>query len=118
MHWYCSFIVKRHELNHPIANKCKTASHLSYIIRGCTLDLTLKYLYLCISLTQQVPEVCVNGNYPPDLVDESGNVDFPTFLPPFSDFSLQASSPIHWDSQNESLSIFLRYVLPYLGRLQ
>lgn len=37
----------------------------------------------------QVPEVCVNGNYPPDLLDEEGNVDFPDFLPPLSDFILQ-----------------------------
>lgn len=39
--------------------------------------------------------MCINGNYPPELLDESGNVDFPTFLPPLSDFILQASLQVH-----------------------
>lgn len=54
-------------------------------------DSDLRCLTYYIPSTQ-VPEVCVNGNYPPELLDASGNVDFPDFLPALSDFILQASS--------------------------
>lgn len=47
---------------------------------------------MSLARTKQIPGVCVNGNYPASLLDEDGNVDFPLFLPPFSDFTLQASS--------------------------
>ncbi len=38
----------------------------------------------------QVPLVCVNDNYPPEFFDDDGSLNFPDFLPPRSDFILQA----------------------------
>lgn len=40
----------------------------------------------------QVPLVCVNDNYPPEFFDEAGNLNFPDFLPPRSDFILQVTA--------------------------
>lgn len=38
----------------------------------------------------QVPLVCVNDNYPPEFLNNDGTLNFPDFLPPRSDFNIQA----------------------------
>lgn len=48
---------------------------------------------ICCRSTQ-VPLVCVNDNYPPELRNDDGSVNFPDFLPERSDYILQVRPPI------------------------